>query len=120
MSNANARKLAALFDATEVSGDWGKLLSTDRTRLVRQKIVVACRFPRSSVYQNRSVAELIEEQERLLLEKGIIKTFNASAVVVEATLVDELYNRLHVLQQRGLILEQELHVVLKNLQKNEA
>jgi len=54
-------------------GDWSNFLSADRSRLSRQKILKACLFARSSLYQNSAFKNRLAEVEAELRGIGVLK-----------------------------------------------
>jgi len=72
MSNANAVLIDSLFSKRTESGDWQDLLSRDRRTLCRKAILLHCKFPRSTLYQNCQVKESIHRIEEELRKRGVL------------------------------------------------
>jgi hypothetical protein len=72
MSNANAALIDSFFSKRTESGDWQGLLSRDRRTLCRKAILLHCKFPRSTLYQNYQVKEIIQRTEEELRKRGVL------------------------------------------------
>jgi len=83
-------------------GDWSNFLSADRARLSRKKILKACLFTRSSLYQNIAFQNRLAEVEAELRGIGVLKQSGTepSILLDETSLlitIDEMEQRLEVL-----------------------
>ena len=83
-------------------GDWSNYLSADQSRLSRQKILGACQFARSSLYQNPVIKSRLSEIEEDLRCAGVLRKVNS----MPDTLLDET---------SGLIVMAEIEERLETL-----
>lgn len=74
MSNANAALIDSFFRKRMESGDWQDLLSKDRRTLCRKAILLHCKFPRSTLYQNCQVRERVLSTEEELRMLGVLRS----------------------------------------------
>lgn len=86
-------------------GDWSDFLSADRSRLSRRKILEACLFSRSTLYQNGAFRTRLAEIEGELQCIGILEKPDAERRISlddESLLVaiDEMEQRLDTLCSR--------------------
>ena len=65
--------------------DWSNYLSVDQTRLSRRKILEACQFARSSLYQSPVIKIRLSEVEAELRRIGVLRHLTS----VPDTLLDE-------------------------------
>ncbi len=112
MNNGYAQRLTAIFEKCEREESFDSIISLDRLRISRSKIRSLCDFPRSTIYQNAKVVEIIANKEIELLSRGIILAKRSNvATVDEAELEGELTSRLDVLHQALVELQAELNGV---------
>lgn len=57
---------------TDASKNWPSYISSDKKRLIKQRIIEACNLPRSSLYQNPEVKIALAQIERRLRNKGVL------------------------------------------------
>ena len=98
--NTNAERLSTLFRQYDSADDWSGLLSRDQQSLCRKTILAKCKFPRSTLYQNQAVKDLLYDQELVLRGKNILispKSFsdmdNSSASISDLTERVNVLNR---------------------------
>lgn len=94
-------------------GDWSDFLSVDRSRLSRKKILEACRFARSSLYQNVSFQNRLAEVEQELRGIGFLKQSDAGPGILldETSLliaIAEMEDRLEILSARLNVLSSSI------------
>lgn len=103
-------------------GDWLNFLSTDQSRLSRRKLLEACIFARSSLYQNSEIKSRLFEIEAELRYLGVLKISHvaADALSDEASLlmeISEMEERLDILGRHLVFLSSSVEDVRKQLQK---
>lgn len=57
---------------TDASKHWPSYITSDKKRLIKQRIIEACNLPRSSLYQNPEVKMTLAQIERRLRNKGVL------------------------------------------------
>lgn len=86
-------------------GDWDDYLLADRSKLVRWKILEACQFSRSSLYQDPVIKDRLSDVEADLRISGVLRECGEARNIVldESSLLlatAELSGRLDVLEGR--------------------
>lgn len=71
MSNPYFVRLLALIEEAKQLKTWEGLLSKDGKSLCRRTLVERCNFPRSTLYQNKAVAQLIANTDLYLRNIGM-------------------------------------------------
>lgn len=71
MSNPYFVRLLALIEEAKQLKTWEGLLSKDGKSLCRRTLVERCNFPRSTLYQNKAVAQLIGNTDLYLRNIGM-------------------------------------------------
>lgn len=66
-------------------GDWGNYVSRDQTRVSRKKILEACSFGRSTLYQNTAIKKRLLEVETQLRYASVLRPL----ISAPDTLLDE-------------------------------
>jgi len=103
-------------------GDWSNFLSADRSRLSRQKILEACRFARSSLYQNVSFRNRLAEVEQELRGVGVLKQSEEEpSILLDETsllmMIAEMEQRLEILGARMSALSSSIEGVRNQVQQ---
>jgi hypothetical protein len=66
-------RFEAFVAEREARGDWQAFASGDRSKLARRKICEACRFARSTLYQNPTIRGRIADLETTLRTRGLLQ-----------------------------------------------
>ncbi len=116
MSRDYSQRLVRLFAVAEAANDWSGLIAPSRTRLSRSALLKECGFPRSTLYGNRSVVELLENTERRLAQRGILQVEpGATSRLDESEAYRNVSERLDSLLERHSIAEKRVEELLAKL-----